>query len=66
MAILAGRYALRHSVDPALVGAVIRQESGGQHLRGGRVLTSPAGARGVMQLMPGTAAGLGVDPDDLE
>ncbi len=66
VAVLAGRYALRHSVDPALVGAVIRQESGGQHLRGGRVLTSPAGARGVMQLMPGTAAGLGVDPDDLE
>ena len=28
------------------------------------VLTSDAGARGIFQLMPGTAAGLGVNPDD--
>ncbi len=44
-------------VDPALALAVARQESGfDQSAR------SPAGAIGVFQLMPRTAAGLGVDP----
>ena len=63
---LAGEAADRHGVDARLVGAVILQESGGRHYADrGRVLTSPAGARGLMQLMPGTARGLGVDPDDL-
>lgn len=47
-------------VDQALVEAVARQESG---LRQDAV--SPRGARGVMQLMPATARGLGVDPRDL-
>jgi hypothetical protein len=50
----------RQGVDPDLALRVARQESGLDH---GRV--SPKGARGVMQLMPDTAADLGVDPSDI-
>jgi hypothetical protein len=46
-------------VDADLLRRVVRQESGGNPRA-----VSPAGARGLMQLMPATARGLGVDPDD--
>ena len=45
----------RHHIDVDLLAAVVRAESGGR-VRA----VSRAGARGLMQLMPGTAAGLGV------
>jgi len=57
--------AARYGLDPALVIAQANAESGGrQYDSSGNVLTSSAGALGVMQLMPATAAGLGVDPTD--
>lgn len=54
------RHARTHNVDPLLVELVIRYESNFNPQA-----ISPAGAQGLMQLMPGTAAGLGVgDPFD--
>jgi len=45
----------RHGLDPALLAAVAGVESGYDP-----AAVSHAGAQGLMQLMPGTAAGLGV------
>jgi soluble lytic murein transglycosylase-like protein len=51
--------AVRHGIDPQLLLALAWQES---RFRQGAV--SHKGAIGIMQLMPGTAALLGVDPRD--
>jgi soluble lytic murein transglycosylase-like protein len=55
-----GRAAAHHALSPELIAAVAWQES---RLRQNAL--SPKGARGVMQLMPGTARGLGVNAGDL-
>ena len=47
--------AQKHGIDPALLAGLVRQESNFDPNAG-----SPAGARGLTQLMPATAAGLGV------
>jgi soluble lytic murein transglycosylase-like protein len=55
VAVLAARYDL----SPALIEALVWQES-----RWRENAVSSAGARGLAQLMPGTARDLGVNPDD--
>ena len=47
--------ALRHQIDPDFVASVVKAESGFNP-----DAVSPKGAKGLMQLMPRTAAGLGV------
>ena len=51
--------AARFDLSPALLEAVVWQESRWRH-----DAVSPAGARGLAQLMPGTARDLGVNPGD--
>ncbi len=65
-AVVPGRYAAtiselaaRFDLSPTLLEAVVWQES-----RWRESAVSPAGARGLAQLMPGTARYLGVDADD--
>jgi hypothetical protein len=49
----------------SIVQAVIKRESGGRQAdANGNTLKSSAGALGLMQLMPATAAQLGVNPND--
>lgn len=60
----------RFGVPVAWIERVMRAESGGRTMLGGRPITSRAGAMGLMQLMPATwdamraAHGLGDDPHD--
>jgi hypothetical protein len=51
------RAGAEHGVSPKLLAAVAKVESGYDP-----DAVSPAGARGLMQIMPATARGLGVDP----
>jgi len=60
--VLIRKYAQIYGVDPTLVRAVMRHESGFNS-----TAVSPKGAQGLMQLMPGTAALMGVkNPFDPE
>ncbi|WP_245593623.1 lytic transglycosylase domain-containing protein [Azospirillum halopraeferens] len=60
----------RFDVPESWIRAVMMRESSGRHWVNGRVITSRAGAIGLMQVMPGTynlmrnAYGLGPDPAD--
>jgi hypothetical protein len=51
--------AAKHGISPALLAAVAKVESGYNPRA-----VSPAGAQGMMQLMPSTAASMGVNPFD--
>ncbi len=61
---------LRFGIPQAWIERVIRAESGGRAMVGGRPIRSTKGAMGLMQLMPGTwddmrsRLRLGTDPDD--
>lgn len=53
------KIAAKYDISPTLLEAVVWQES-----RWNELAVSPVGARGLAQLMPGTARDLGVNPDD--
>lgn len=61
LSVFMDRAAQKYDVDPRLVAAVAEVESSNDPSA-----VSEAGAIGVMQLMPDTAAALGVDPYDAE
>jgi cell division septation protein DedD len=60
----------RFDMPERWIRALMRQESGGNQFRDGRLITSSAGAMGLMQVMPGTYQelrarhNLGADPFD--
>jgi hypothetical protein len=56
---VARAFAIKYGIDPDNFAAQINQESGFNPRA-----RSPAGARGIAQIMPATAAGWGVNPDD--
>lgn len=56
---LVAHLAAKYDLSPALIEAVVWQES-----RWHEDARSPVGARGLAQLMPGTARDLGVNPND--
>jgi soluble lytic murein transglycosylase-like protein len=56
---LFSRAGARYGIDPALLAAVAAKESSFN-----ASAVSPAGAQGLMQFMPATAKGLGVNPLD--
>ncbi len=59
------QFAAEMGLDWGLADRLVQQESQWVHfLPNGQVLTSKAGALGLTQLMPPTAAGLGVNPRD--
>lgn len=60
------REAAAQGLDPRFALAIANIETGGkfQHFDGKKVLTGTSGELGVMQLMPKTAKGLGVNPLD--
>jgi soluble lytic murein transglycosylase-like protein len=59
--------ALAQGVQPSIALAVAQQESGiSQWQANGNLVTGSSGEIGVFQIMPGTAAGMGIDPSDVE
>ncbi|MEO7553765.1 MAG: lytic transglycosylase domain-containing protein [Alteraurantiacibacter sp.] len=56
---LVAHLSAKYDLSPALIEAVVWQES-----RWHENALSPVGARGLAQLMPGTARDMGVNPDD--
>ena len=61
------KYSKAFNVPVKLIREVMKRESGGNQWRkDGSIVKSCKGALGAMQLMPGTAAGLGVNPFVLE
>jgi soluble lytic murein transglycosylase-like protein len=67
---LIGEAARKFNLPEAWIRSVMRVESGGNTILQGRQITSPAGAMGLMQIMPSTWGylrgryGLGPDPYD--